>query len=311
MKLSNLRDILAVAEAGSLRGGSRLTGITQPSMTRSIRDTENELGVSLFERHGHGVSLTHMGQLFVRRATAVQSELRRMVEEIDQAKGCSTGQVSIALSFAAQIALMPAILREFESRYPEALLKLSESLFQPVESDILSGEIDFFVGPIYEELSKTSLLVEKLFDNERIIVARKGHPLAGAKSLDELRGARWIRPSFANRQDESDFEAMFERAGLPLPHIMSHIRGSIMTLEALSSTDMLTILPIQWLDHAPAASQIQSIDIGETLLAAPVCIVRRGDLPLTPLAERMCDVTRKAGFNYGLKLAERRKRLGL
>ena len=302
MKFSNIRDILAVVETGSLRAAGRKLGITQPTITRSIRDTENELGVMLFTRHGHGVVPTEMGHLFIRRATAIQSELRHIAEEFEQAKGRYKGQVSVVMSAAASIALMPGVIKKFEKEYPEALLKFSESLFGPVEADIISGDIDFFVGPLYEATTKTSLLVEKLFDNRRMVVAREGHPLAGATTLKELQGARWIRPSFSDQHDEADFESMFERAGLPPPNIVMYSRSTLLTLLGLKNSDLLTILPIQWLEFGLAGERIQQIKLNETLQAAPVCVVRRGDLPLTPLAERLCDMIRKTGVNYGMKL---------
>lgn len=310
MKLSNIDHIVAVAEAGSLRGGSRLLGITQPSMTRSIQDTERELGVALFTRHGQGATPTPMGELFVVRAKAIQSEIRRIFEEIEQAKGSFIGEVSVAMSSAANLALMPTVLGEFEAKYPDALLKLTESLFQPIEAKIHAGEIDFFVGPIYEGLVKTSLMIEKLFDNERIVIARKGHPLINAKTLGDLRDARWIRPTFTNQRDEADFDSMFERAGLPSPEIAVHMQSAMMTMMAVKNTNLLTIVPIQWLDFATESQEITAIPIVDAMPAAPVCIVRRGDYPLTPLAEKLCDITRKAGLNYGLRLDERRKALG-
>src|SRR5579885_1773467 len=273
MKLSSIRDILAVVEAGSLRAASRQLGITQPSITRSIRDTENELGLSLFTRHAHGVTLTEMGRLFVQRAKAIQSELRHIVEDLEQAKGRFTGQVSVAMSAAASIALMPSILSTFQSQYPLALLRLTESLFQPIESQIVSGEIDFFVGPIYEDHT-TSLLVEKLFENRRIVIARNGHPLAGAKTLAELRDAELIRPSFSNVRDEAYFETMFERAGLPRPKIAAQSRSAMITLLAVANSNLLTILPVQWLEFMPAGERLVAINLGESLKAAPVCIVR-------------------------------------
>ena len=304
MKLNQIRDVLAVVEAGSLRAASRQLGITQPSITRSIRDTENELGVALFTRRANGVTLTDMGRIFVRRAAAIQVELRRVREELEQAKGDFVGQVSVAMSTASSIALMPSILPVFQREFPEALLKLSESLFQPIETDILSGEIDFFVGPLDENLSSTSLLVEKLFDNRRVVLARKGHPLAKARSLAELNDARWIRPSFATKYGEADFEAMFERTGLQEPKIVMHTRSALMTLLSVANSDLLTVLPVQWLEFSPTAQGVEAIEFDRPLSAAPVCIVRRGDLPLTPLAERMCDLTRKAGHNYGLRFAK-------
>lgn len=307
MKLSHIRDILAVAETGSLRAASRKLGITQPTMTRSIRDTENELGTWLFTRHAHGVMLTEAGRLFVRRATAIQSEIRHMLEEQEQAKGRFKGQVSVAMSSAASIALMPAILDKFQSKHPEALVKLTESLLQPIEADIISGEIDFFVGPFYDGTSTTSLVVERLFDNRRVVVVRRGHPLAGAKTLDDLVDVRWIRPTFSDRRDEADFETMFERAGLPLPDIAVQTRSMMMTLLAVTNSDLVTILPLQWFDLSLTGDSVETIELPDSLSAAPVCVVRRGDLPLTPLAERLYDMVVKAGLNYSEKMSQRLK----
>lgn len=303
MNFNNIRDILAVVEHGSLRAASRHLSITQPSITRSIRNAENELGQPLFTRHTHGVTLTEMGHRFVERAKAIQSELRHIAEDAEQSEGRFTGQVSVAMSAAASLALLPAIQSRFEQDYPEALLKLSEGLLQPIEKDIFSGDVDFFVGPVYENLNTTALYVEKLFDNKRIILARNGHALAGAKTLEALRDAHWIRPSFSSTRDEADFEAMFEQAGLPLPHVVTHCRSAMMTFLAVANSDLLTILPIQWLDFVPASERLVAIDLEQNLQAAPVCIVRRSELPLTPLAERLCDITRKAGLNYGRRLA--------
>ena len=100
MKLSHLRDILAVSERGSLRAAGRYLGVAQPAITRSIREIEHELGVPLFERHAKGVRLTAMGEVFVRRAATIDSELRRAREEINQLRGRATGQVAIAMSTA-------------------------------------------------------------------------------------------------------------------------------------------------------------------------------------------------------------------
>lgn len=298
MKLSHLRDVLAVAQAGSLRAASRQLGIAQPVMTRNIRDIEVELGAVLFERHSRGVRLTEMGEVLVRRAATVETELRRAREEIEQLKGKTTGQVSIAASTAASIALLPRAIGNFRREYPESLVKVSESLFQPIEADLLEGRVDMYVGVYDEESSVSRFSVEKLFDNHRIVIARRGHPLGNARTLAELSGAQWIRPTLATRTSEADFEAMFERAGLPPPAIVMHSRSTLVTLLLVQSSDLLTILPKQWLEFATVADQFQAVTIGDPLVAAPVCIVRRRDVPLTPMAERLSDLVRRAGMNY-------------
>jgi LysR family transcriptional regulator, regulator of abg operon len=302
MKLSHVRDILAVAETGSLRSAARKLGMTQPTMTRSLRDIEHEFGVALFTRHANGVMPTAMGQLFIRRATAIQSEVRRIREDLDQTKGNFTGQVSIATIFSTGLALLPTVLPSFQKRYPHGRLRITESLYRPIEADIISGQIDFFVGPLYEKPGNSLLAVEKLFDNRRVIVARKGHPLLSATSLADLQQAQWIRGSLSERPDESDLEMQFARAGLPAPEIVVQTQSATMALLTVINSNLLTIMPIQNLDFAATADWINTVKLEKPLPGAPICIVRRADLPLTPLAEKFCDMIRKAGSHYDRRL---------
>jgi LysR family transcriptional regulator of abg operon len=84
MKLNQLRDIIAIAEKGSLRAASRHLGLSQSAMTKSIQFLEKELGAPLFERHKRGAVLTPMGVLFLQRARAATNELNRAREEVKQ-----------------------------------------------------------------------------------------------------------------------------------------------------------------------------------------------------------------------------------
>ena len=71
MKLHHLRDLVAIAQQGSIRGAARHLGTVQPTLTRSLSELERELGTPLFERHSKGMILTPLGQAFVTRATAI------------------------------------------------------------------------------------------------------------------------------------------------------------------------------------------------------------------------------------------------
>jgi LysR family transcriptional regulator of abg operon len=298
MKLHNFRDLLAVAELGSLRAAGRHLGIAQPVITRSIRELERELGVSLFERHAKGVRLTDMGKIFVRRVESSQSEIRRAREEIAQLKGEMVGEVSVALSTATCMGLMPSALNAFHKRYPDGMINITESLFQPIEKDLVSGKIDFWVGPLDHARLSPQFGVERMFDNNRRVVARKGHALALARSLTDLVGAGWIRPTLSTRDTEGDFRAMFARLDLPPPKIVVQSRSALMTALAVANTDLLTILPQQWIDFAPMAGLFEPLDLIEPMLAAPMCIVKHQRMPLTPLAEHLCDLLRRAGTQY-------------
>lgn len=297
MKLSQLRDVLAVSETGSLRAAGRLLGIAQPAITRSIREIEHELGASLFERHAKGVRLTDIGRAFIRRAEAVQAEIRRAKDEVAQLRGHATGEVAIAMSTASSMSVLPKALTEFRKRYPDAVLKVSESFFGPVERDLLSGRIDFYVGPFDASSTADSFIVEKLFDNTRLVVARRGHALAGVSRYADLAEAQWLRPAVADRNTEGDFEAALAEFGLTKPRIVFQSLSALITMLVVANTDLLTVLPQQWLDLPITAGLIEPLRL-PPFRAAPICIVRRPDMPLTPIAEYLSDMMRRAGGHY-------------
>ncbi len=297
MKLSHLRDIVAVSETGSLRSAGRMLGIAQPAITRSIRDIEHELGATLFERHAKGMRLTEMGRAFVRRAESVQAEIRRAHDEIDQMKGQLTGEITLAVSTASAMTLLPKALQNFRKSYPDVVLKISESFFAPIERDLLSGRIDFYVGPFEPSSTSNSFIVEELFQNQRRVVARKVHPLSGARQFADLADAQWLRPVVAGRSTEGDFDEALTEFGIPNPKIVLQSHSALITIIAVANSDLLTVVPEQWLSSALTAPMVQALDL-PAFRAAPISIIRRQDMPLTPLAEHFCDMMRRVGTQY-------------
>ena len=297
MKLTHLRYLTAVAERGSLRAAARHLGIAQPAITRSIREIEHELGVSLFERLPRGVALTQMGQAFLRRAAAIQNELRLATDEIAQMRGSAIGQVSLAVSSAAQIALLPRVLVPFRKRFPEVFLNLREGLLPIVEASLREGAVDFYVGPVPELPQSGDLLVEKLFDNKRLVFGRKGHPMAGARSLKELADARWIRTLVA--VDESaELANVFQQYGLEPPRVEMTASSGIAIILSTAHSDLLAMMPEQWLEFVATRELLQPFHIAESLASAPICIVSRARLPLTPAAEFLADLFRRGAGHH-------------
>ena len=238
-----------------------------------------------------------MGKAFIRRARAVLAEVNRAREEIDQLKGQAKGEVHIALSTTAFIDLIPSALASFRRRYPDVLLRLSENFFEPIVGEVRGGEIDFYVGPVEIATVSRDFSVDKLFDNQHYIFARKGHMLSEARSLEELCGAGWIRPT-QSRRSAGDFGREFLERGLPRPREVIHAQSILGALITVATTDLLTQLPRVWLGYPPVRSHIVALDGVGPLNARPICIVKRQDMPLTPAAQYFCDLMQRAGLNH-------------
>ena len=292
MKFSALRDFVAVVERGSLRAAARHLGVAQPAITRNIQELEKELGVALFERSAKGVKLTAMGQTFLRRAQTVHGELQRARDEIAQLRGVEQGTVTLCLSSVPHMALLPHALGAFRSRYPDVELHLIDAVFPNTEAALVEGRVDFYVGPTPADVPR-ELQVEKLFDNSRVIVGRKGHPLAGARSLAELAGAEWITSRITHKAEE-EIGPLFAEHGLPPPRLVMRAQSSMSFLVAMTYSDLLMMLPVQWPQFPLWRDVLQTIPVQEALPAPAISLVQRAGLPLTPAAEYFADMLRRA-----------------
>lgn len=292
MKFNQLRDVVAIAERGSLRAAARHLEIAQPALTRSVHELERELGVPLFERRARGMILTPMGEAFVRRANAVMTELRRARDEVEQLHGGTHGRVVAGLSLAAHVELLPPALKPFRARYPHVQLHLIEGWYPTLEAGLKDGSIDFYIGPKHEHPPAPELIQEHLFDNTRIVIGRRGHPLARARSLSQLVDAEWATTSVTFKAEE-ELRELFERNGLPPPRLALRSQSAVTLIVAMSNTDLLTMVPIQWTKFTAVNQALVSIPLREIFPAPAIVLVRRAGLPLTPAAEFLLDLLRR------------------
>lgn len=292
MKLNQLRDMVAIVERGSLRAAARHLQVAQSALTRSIRQLEQELGSTLFERDAKGMVLTPMGRLFFQRASSAVNELRRAREEMDQARGGTQGTVVAGLSIMPHVGMLPRALPLFRKRFPGVVIKVIEGLYPAIEPGLRDGTIDFYLGASPSEPVAAGLVSELLFRNTRLVVGRKGHPLARARSLKALAQAEWLTPSLSGNAAE-DLDALFATFGLAPPKVMLQAHSAMSVLVALASTDLLAMLPEQWDEFPVTKGALQVIRVRERLPAPDIVVVRRADLPLTPAAEYLSDMLRR------------------
>ena len=98
MKPNQLLAFVAVAEQMSIRGAARVLGISQPAVTKIVRELERVVGAPLVARSVKGVELTAYGEAFAPRARLLLADMRRARDEIAQIRDGATGKISVAVS---------------------------------------------------------------------------------------------------------------------------------------------------------------------------------------------------------------------
>jgi LysR family transcriptional regulator, regulator of abg operon len=292
-KSRHLRDFIAIATSRSLRSAAASLGLTQPAISRSLQELEEELGVSLVERHAKGVALTPAGDKFLVRARIATESIRRGCEEAKQFQGNLSGTLAVSLSSAPALGLLPYSYPRFRKDWPAIRLRFVEGQFPMIEPRLRDGELDFYVGPHPERALGNSYSVKRLSSNERVIMARKGHPMSGAKNLTELAGQEWLIAGLRDRVEE-EFEEVFSAHGLPSPPVHTRAESMLVLVALLATSDALVFLPKVWATSKLFTHTLEAITVAETLAAPDIVIMHPSRFPLTPAAEHLSVLLQRA-----------------
>lgn len=192
--LRQLRQFVAVAEHLHFGRAAAALHISQPPLSRAIRDLEARLGARLFERSRRKVELTAAGAWFLAEARQVIARLDRAVRAVAEMGAGGAGTLRIGFVSIADYSVLPALLRHYKAAHPGVSLALREMVTEDQLSALASGEIDLgFVLPPLSDASLRSLRVHR----EGLVVALpETHRLAAKHG--PLRVARLAGEAFVS-----------------------------------------------------------------------------------------------------------------
>lgn len=240
--MSRMRALLALADCGSYSGASVLTGLSLPSLHRAVNDLSLSFRHPLVTRRGKAVTLTDHGLEIARAFRLARVEIEAGLAELQALNGLETRRITIGAMPLSRARVLPAAVASFYRRYPQVKITIIEGSRVELVEPLRNGVIDLMIGALREPLLEPDLVQRSLFQDRPVVIARKGHPLAGREpALAELTLYPWIvAPRGAPLRDS--WECMFTQAGLAPPSVPIE-SGSVMTIrQLLIDSDFLTLL---------------------------------------------------------------------
>ena len=299
MRLTQIRDFVAVVDAGSISAAARLLNVSQPGLTKSIGSLEAELAVSLLQRTPRGVSLTRYGRAFYARARAAHSELDKAQEELAQLAGGHTGKVAIGFGPLAAALVLPRAVQRFRSQYPTVELRLLEGFAHALLPLTRDETLDMMIGPrLTGHGADPSMRYRPIFSNDQIVVGRRGHPLARACSINELAGACWL--SFEPR---AVIDRVLVSLGLSGARELIQCESLNVMVALLADTDMLAVTSRRMLSLPQAGTSLLEVRTAERMPPMTTGLFTRVDAPLTPAAAAMAKALVEIGRELPLSEA--------
>lgn len=200
MKFNQLKSLAAVARAGSIQAAARELHLSQPALSKSIRELERQLGVPLLVRGVEGASLTPYGQIVAKRFLAIQREVDKVREEIDWLRGELGGRLQIGISPPAVSAMIGTAVADFHRMQPLVDLQLLEQRPRQIIESLRSGAIDFGILHHYGDVSIDEFESVTLFTRE-MVLAVGGSELPQTVSMEYLRDRQWLSADLADDPD--------------------------------------------------------------------------------------------------------------
>lgn len=280
MKLNNLRALVAAVDEGSLRAAARRLGLSQPALTKMIRELERELSASLLQRSTTGVVPTAQGMVLYEHARTVQHELDEAVEQIRQLGGGMSGTLTVGAVPLAVLLLIPEVVRTFSQEFPRIQLRISEELYIEQLTRLRKGEVDVALGPLPAQLPAGEFVVEPLMPIDLMVVVRKGNPLARSRRLADLAQAPWVYTGAT--PDLGYTKTLFERHGLAPPPAGALVNSTLGLLSIIASGNCVGLMPRQIALHPFAAQHLEVVPVDEGPLELEVGALARHAVALKP-----------------------------
>ncbi|MDI7862878.1 pca operon transcription factor PcaQ [Rhizobiaceae bacterium n13] len=177
IKFRHLQTFLEVARHRSVGKAADALAITQPAVTRTVRELEDILGVALFEKDGRGIRISHFGEVFLRHAGESIASVQRGLDSIAQAQKSEGPPVRIGTLPTASATFMPDVVAEFLSIGTGSPVTIVSGENRMLLNALRLGELDLVVGRLAAPELMTGLDFEPLYTEEVTIVVRPQHPL--------------------------------------------------------------------------------------------------------------------------------------
>ncbi|MGE0737415.1 MAG: LysR family transcriptional regulator [Alphaproteobacteria bacterium] len=293
LKLSQLRLLAAIGEAGSINQAAALLNLSQPAITKSLRDMEQRFGVTLFERGRFGAIPTVYGRALLRRVGVIMAELRRATDELTEIGAGREGQITVGTLISASAALLPRALARLQSERPRVTVQVIDATNDVLLPSLRVGQLDLVVGRLPEVRERNGIVQERLYVERGCIVARPQHPVAQRRSLTlaQLRNSAWILPPPSTTLHRR-IEAVFRAAGSDLPRPAVESSSLLMNQQLLREADLLCVVPQSVARRWAGEHLVRILPLELEGLSGPVGICTAAERPLSPVAARLIQVLR-------------------
>ncbi|CAM2139033.1 LysR family transcriptional regulator [Pararobbsia alpina] len=273
--------LIALDETGSVRKAATQMALSQPAITKALREIETTFGTELFVRSSRGIAANEVGRSVIRHARLIRSELGDLREEIAGILRGSGGTLAVGAVMGAIPTWMTPALRMLRDRQPDISVEVSEDTSARLLGMLDQRALDVVLGRPNVSMHTEAYDFVPLAAERLEFVVGANSPLASRKrvQLRELADLQWIVFS-AQMPMRLVLEQVFDDAGIDFPAHALETSSTFATVSLLRSDDqMVAMMPSMVASYFETSGLLKVLPLQVNRTSVPFGIVTRKGAP--------------------------------
>lgn len=306
IRFRHLQCFLTIAQLRSVGAAAEALAITQPALSKTLRELEDALGVKLFLRDKKGMMLTRFGEVFLQHAAASIASLRQGIDSIKLAG--NSGGLAVAVGVLPNVAasVMPKVVHLFKQQAPNTNVRIVMGSNSHLLDQLRLGELDLVLGRLAQPEYMIGLAFEQLYFESLVLAVRTGHPLLTTSRfrLKMISDYPWMLPHYGTII-RMEAERFLLAQGIALSHDIIETTSISFGRSYLLCGDSIWFAPRGAAEPDIENGSIALLPLATGSMEGPVGITMRADTMPVPSAALMMQSIRDTAMHRHAAITER------
>lgn len=243
LRLRQLQVLLNLIQTQNISHSAEQLHISQPALSKWLKQLEDDIGLPLFERHVRGLRPTIYGEILNTFATQICGVLDRTRDEMAALRSGSAGRVIIGATGATIASVVPQAVRIVLDMMPNASIEIREAPMDALFQQLTQHEIDIALGRASAKYHDAEIASEQLYEERLRFAVRAQHPLTKRRnlSISELFSHRWVVWT-RDIPARDVLENALSVIGLSVPNDVVQSNSLLATIGLVADSDMIAVV---------------------------------------------------------------------
>ncbi len=272
-----MRYVLAVADHGGFRGAAKALNVSQPAVSKSVKDTEADLGYRIFDRHPNGISATENGSRFLDDARKVVAQFLRTIRSARHDGEGTKGHIIVGYSALAAPQQFSPGLEAFNNRLADVQIEMHVLSTDVMMQSLRTGEIDVGFLLSHPSVADDEIAQSPLWTTRIGVICPNGH---GQPTLQDLRDMNFVMGLRENwRSFRMILDAACDAASL-VPKVVDEAWDVHVIFQRVAAGRGVTLYPMSIKENLPATLEIHEVEGLDAELTIAMAWSRTADTQL-------------------------------